>query len=163
MNRFNFLLLALGLFTLSACTTKPFGFDVYSRIDAFDYYEWVLHAEVVSLQEERTRFESIPADEQSAERFVQHAILLSARNENGVSTDIEALALMDSADFNVLSKEYRAFATLWMQILNARQLAKTHQDLIGVLEHERVTLQTQIDALTSIEQQLNRRESLQDL
>jgi hypothetical protein len=136
---------------------------VYSRIGAFDYYEWVLHAEFVSLQEERVRFESITEEERSAERFIQHAILLSARNENGVSSDIEALALMESADLNALSKEYRAFATLWMQILNARQLAKTHQDVIGMLEKERVTLQTQIDALTSIEQQLNRRESLQDL
>lgn len=163
MNRFNLCLLAFGLFTLSACTTMPFGLDGYSRISALDYYQWVLQAETLSLQEERVRFATMPDNEQSSASLIRHAILLSARNENDTPRELEALAMIANVELNSLAADYQVFAVLWSDVLNARQLAKEQQKMILTLEDEKFLLQTQINALTSIEQQLNRRESQQDL
>lgn len=163
MNRFNLCLLALGLFTLSACTTTPFGLDRLSRVDPLNYYQWVLLAEDISLQEERIRFATMPISEKTAVGSIRHAILLSARHESDTPSELEALTIISSVDMDSLPADYQAFAVLWSDVLNARQLAKDSQELILTLEQEKALLQTQIDALTSIEQQLNSRESLQGL
>ncbi len=163
MNRFNLFLLAFGLLTLSACTTNPFNLDAYSKIHALSYYKWVLEAEADSLQDEKARLVALQDNEPSPESLVQYAILLSARSEGGAQSDDEAIALLDSVEFAALTPEYQTFSTLWKQVLNARTLARTNQELIQVLEKERITLQSQIDALTSIEQQLNNREELREL
>jgi len=163
VNRFNLCLLALGLFTLSACTTTPFSLDGLTRVDPLNYYQWVLQAEDIQLQEERIRFATLPIGEKSAAVNIRHAILLSARHESDTPSELEALTMIASVDMDSLPADYQAFAVLWRDVLNARQLAKDSQELILTLEQEKALLQTQIDALTSIEQQLNSRESLQGL
>ena len=163
MNRFNLCLLALGLFTLSACTTTPFGIDELTEVDPLNYYQWVLQAEDIPLQEERIRFATTPIGEKTADGSIRHAILLSARNESDTPSELEALTMISGVDMDALSSDYQAFAVLWRDVLNARQLAKDSQELILTLEQEKALLQTQIDALTTIEQQLNTREILQGL
>ena len=162
MNRFNIFLLTLGFLSLSACTTSPFGLAEYSRVNALAYYQWVMQAQAISLEQEHARFASIPVESASAINLVQQAILISAGGEPSSESDLQAIALLERADRKSLNDEYNTFVMLWLEILNARQLARSEQELIQLLEQERVTLQSQIDALTSIEQQLNNRESLQN-
>ncbi len=163
MNRFNLFLLALGLLPFAACTTSPFNIDGYSRIEALSYYEWVMQAQMLSLQEEQARFAALAESERSPQSLVQYAILISARNDGGAQSDVEAIALLESVETAALPAEYKTFSILWQQVLDARQQLRTKQGLLQSLEQERITLQSQIDALTSIEQQLNNREELQGM
>jgi hypothetical protein len=77
--------------------------------------------------------------------------------------DESALAILKEQDSCPAAKadagDYRVFATLWQELLEQRQTLRKDGRQIRALDEQRRALREQIDALTNIEEQLNRREA----
>tara|TARA_R110001606_G_scaffold339108_2_gene487146 strand:+ start:787 stop:1206 length:420 start_codon:yes stop_codon:yes gene_type:complete len=127
-----------------------------------DFYQWVLEAN----PEERAALQQ--SMEQQLEQtcglqvIVQLAILKSALATSAQEDD-SAIATLKEIDTcpaaSVDAGDYRVFATLWAQHLAQRQTLRLNGRQIQALEEQRRALREQIDALTNIEEQLNRRET----
>lgn len=162
MNRVNIFLLGLSLLSITACTTKPLSWRADSNISALVYYEWVLQADAAALEAQLAWFADRATANDDAIAAVQEALVLSAVDNADAANDVRALELLAEATSSVaqLPSDYQVFVILWQQILNTRHEQRLAGQTIDALEQERKKLQRQIQALTSIEQQINRRETL---
>jgi hypothetical protein len=143
------------------------------------YYDWLTTADDSAIATERTYLEFHYQDAADPIIGVQLALLLSlhsADNSRQLERAKEILSAAAnsnvSADRNSHAQEYRAFATLWRDVLSQRiqllerlgeQQAERAQlqSNLSRLRQENEELAQQIEALMAIEQQLNLREQLQ--
>ena len=158
----------VGLVTVAGCTTNPLqhlGNVQPQRYDAVDYYSWAILAPPDAVLQELARLETNVNVAGAEESLVQLAVLVSA-----VTTDpqqeLRALDLLrtfeERAATSAVESDYQAFAGLWRQVLEMRLQLHSVDERIQALERERAELREQIEALTSIEQQLDRREQVRD-
>ncbi len=162
MNSIKIWMLGVGLLGLCACTTSPMLMGQPQGAAPLDFYQWVLEAN----PEERAALQQ--SMEQQLEQtcglqvIVQLAILKSALATSAQEDD-SAIATLKEIDTcpaaSVDAGDYRVFATLWAQHLAQRQTLRLNGRQIQALEEQRRALREQIDALTNIEEQLNRRET----
>ena len=135
----------------------------YPQIVApLSFYQWVLEAtppERLALQQ---RVEQQLERSCALRSIVQLAILKSAV-ATSAQEDESALAILKEQDSCPAAKadagDYRVFATLWQELLEQRQTLRKDGRQIQALDEQRRALREQIDALTNIEEQLNRRET----
>ncbi|MDP1931156.1 MAG: hypothetical protein Q8L60_06850 [Gammaproteobacteria bacterium] len=168
MNKVMFWMLLVGLTSLVGCTTSPLQqlrTVQPSRYDAVDYYSWVILAPPDAVLQELARLEvtvDVPGAEES---LVQMAVLISAMTTDP-EQEMRALSLLNTfeerAATSPVESDYQAFAGLWRQVLELRLQSHSVDERIQALEHERRSLREQIEALTSIEQQLDRRGQSRD-
>lgn len=107
---------------------------------------------------------------------VQLAILLSIPQSVTVEEEVNAITALEQSmesleeSYGSLKKEYQTFARMWLDVLVQRRqqrrlinkLHTTETDLnrqIQLIEERNKVLLDQIDALKSIEEQINRREN----
>jgi hypothetical protein len=136
-----------------------------------EYCDWLRGATPEELAEERRRLEADQA-QTPVIRSVSLALLLSFHPG---SDDARALELLGTVEVNggdpsdPVAREYRQFGVLWREVLEDR--ARREQETgdfaraLGEqrrrardLQEKNSALQQQIEALKSIEQQMNRRE-----
>ncbi|OGT70488.1 MAG: hypothetical protein A3H44_04875 [Gammaproteobacteria bacterium RIFCSPLOWO2_02_FULL_57_10] len=168
VNKVMFWLRVVGLVTLAGCTTNPLqqlGSVQPQRYDAVDYYSWAILAQPDEVLQELERLEASINIAGAEESLVQLAVLVSAVTTDP-QQDQRALDLLQTFEERAASSpvqsDYQAFAGLWRQILELRLQSQTVDSRIQALERERTELRKQIEALTSIEQQLDRREQVRD-
>lgn len=167
-------LLGFGLLTAGCAyfpKTEPPPPTVSPR-SVLDYCDWLNAATQEEIAEERRRLESDPSPAAPVVRSVSLALLLSL--PQGGMDEVRALELLhgvspaaDRGD-DPVTRQYRQFSVLWRQVLEerlqrdretgdfAKTLAEEKQQARELQEHNRA-LQKQIEALKSIEQQMNRR------
>lgn len=162
MNSIKLWMLGVGLLGLCACTTSPLLMGRPQSAAPLDFYQWVLEA---TPQERSALQQSIEQQlEQTCglQAIVQLAILKSAV-VTSAQEDESAIATLKEIDScpaaSADTGDYRVFATLWTQQLAQRQTLRLNGRQIQALEEQRRALREQIDALTNIEEQLNRREA----
>ena len=126
-----------------------------------DFYQWVVAATPQQRLAAQQQVELQLEQSCALQPIVQLAILKSAV-ASSAQEDESAMETLKSIDFcpaaNADAGEYRVFATLWTQLLAQRQTLRLNGRQIQALEDQRRELREQIDALTNIEEQLNRRE-----
>lgn len=124
------------------------------------FYQWVLEATPQQRLALQHSVEEQLARVCALRPIVQLALLKSAV-ETSAQEDESALATLKQIDSCPAASadegDYRVFATLWTQQLAQRQTLRMNGRQIQTLEQQRRELREQIDALTSIEEQLNRR------
>ena len=160
MNRIKNWVLGIGFSLLAACTTNPLLRESPLSLNALEFCQWVLVSDDVG----RSRLEAHLLDEGTQQNaviaLVQLALLRSVDREDS-TVEYQALDLLGSLQDvrATASREagYRAFGALWRQYLEARIGASENDTRIAELEAQRNALREQIEALTSIEEQLNRR------
>lgn|GEM_PF-2375761 len=161
MNSIKVWMLGVGLFGVCACTTNPMFLERPQSAAPLDFYQWVLEAtprERLALQQ---KIEQQLLQACALQPIVQLALLKSAVAASAPEDESALLTLkeIDScAAASADAGEYRVFATLWTQLLAQRQTLRLNGRQIQTLEQQRRLLREQIDALTNIEEQLNRRE-----
>jgi chaperonin cofactor prefoldin len=153
-------MLGIGVLGLCTCTTIPMFAGLPQSAAPLDFYQWVQAAtpqERLALQQ---RVEQQLTQACALQPLVQLAILKSAV-ETSAQEDESALATLKEIDSCAAAKadagDYRVFASLWTQLLAQRQTMRLNGRQIQTLEEQRQALSEQIDALTNIEEQLNRR------
>lgn len=163
VNKIMFLVRVVGLATLASCTTIPLPQlepVLPADYDAMNYYHWADRAPPDAVLEELSRLEASAGGAED-ESLVQLAVLISARTANP-QQEKRALDLLTQferrATVNPVKSDYFMFAGLWREVLNLRLQTHTAGERVTALEKERESLREQIEALTSIEQQLDRRE-----
>lgn len=126
------------------------------------FYQWVLEATPEQRGKLEQQLEQRLENNCALQPIVQLAVLKSAMSTSAAA-DNSALATLKQQDScpaaRITVGEYRVFANLWQQLLEQRQTLRENGRQIQTLEEQRRALREQIDALTSIEQQLNRRET----
>lgn len=146
------MLFLASLLSMAACTTIQSPQPELSahlwpaHYDAIDYYSWVIGASSEQSDREKMRLEQLITRAGDEESLVQLAVLISAKTSDLRQQQL-ALDLLDQFEqyqSDDIKSDYRALAHLWRQALEPR-----------LQSHE---LREQIKALTSIEQQLDRRE-----
>lgn len=160
MNSIKVWMLGVGLLGLCACTTNPLLLVGPQYATPIDFYQWVLEAtpqERLALQQ---RVEQQLEQTCALRPIVQLAILKSAV-ASSAQGDESALKTLQEQDSCPTARgdagDYRVFATLWQQLLVQRQSLRKSGQQIQTLEEQRRELREQINALTNIEEQLNRR------
>ncbi|MDO8909421.1 MAG: hypothetical protein Q7W55_13100 [Pseudohongiella sp.] len=157
--KYLFFLLAT-LTTMVACTTTPQlqqAGEHPGHLGAMDFYLWATAATPGSLRQEQTRLESNTGITEEHESLVQLALLVSATTVRSPDLQIprqhtpqeqRALALLDEfeqhARTSAVRNDYLALADLWRQVLEMRLQV--------------YLLREQIEALTTIERKIDRRE-----
>lgn len=152
---------------LGACSYIPWHSEPLATREpgALDYYTWVTSASVQELGLERQRLEALQPTlepDELAKAYVQLALLLSASQNATAKTEATALKLLADIQLdttpNEQISEYLAFGALWKSVLEqrakVRELTVKNQQKAEAVKK----LQQQIDALTSIEEQLLERE-----
>ena len=161
MNSIKIWLLGVGLLALGACTTNPMSMGQTGKVAPLDFYQWVVEATPQQRLAQQQQIERQLEITCALQPLVQLAILKSAV-ATSTQEDESAIATLKSIDScptaSADAGEYRAFATLWTQLLAQRQTLRINGRQIQALEEQRRELREQIDALTNIEEQLNRRD-----
>lgn len=171
--RYAFLALTLVLVLSGAgCALLPEPRqDVAPVPSVLEYCDWLREATPGELAEERRRLEADQA-EAPVIRSVSLALLLSFHPG---PDDARALELLGTVEVNggdlsdPIVRQYRQFGVLWREVLEDRaRRERETRDFARVLGEQRrrardleernLALQQQIEALKSIEQQMNRRE-----
>ena len=172
---------SLQLITLSllasACGTSSSGplflpaADTPENYSVHAYYNWLDSADTEEIDTERVRLES---EERDLTRDVQLALVYSVPETASIEQEQQAIELLSTLEppggvrFGVRGA-YSDFARIWRDVLQQRQaLRNTETELVEALkiqnrqlQEESRRLQEQIDALTTIEQQLIEREQSQ--
>lgn len=147
---------------LCACTTNPMLLGRPQSYAPLDFYQWVLAATSQERLAVQQRLEQQLAVACALQPIVQLAVLKSAVAISA-QEDASALVTLKELDSCAAARaddsDYRVFAALWTQLLAQRQTLRVNGQQIQTLEEQRSSLREQIDALTSIEEQLNRREA----
>jgi hypothetical protein len=154
--------------------TLPLVADKVITIPAtpVQYYNWVQAASLPELEAEHERLMMRPGLTDPVIRTVHMGTLLGVSALATPETEQEALALLDLVDDNPLTdtnRDYAAFAGFLRSHLLQRAELRTAQTSveqarvrIDTLETSNGELQQQIDALTTLEQQLIEREQSQE-
>lgn len=170
MIKINFLFILIGVVALTGCTTSSLqvlGGYQPAQLDAMNYYDWALTATPEMAATEQVQLERRIEASNSEESLVQLALLLSVAGASA-EKDEEALALLtkfaERATVSAVDSEYQLFASLWTEVLVLRQQLREQaanqsvgRQRIVDLERESAALKEQIEALMSIEQQLDGR------
>lgn len=167
--------LAIVVMTLSGCSAgwnliPPTGPASY---DPLAYHVWLEAASPGQIAAERNRLEQddVPGTIDS----VQLALMLSHPRTGSAATRQQAISLLEQVETGVAESaanrvaEYRDFAGIWLRMLRARQGETEAREALAdseaqwrELEARNRQLQSQIEALTNIEQQLIEREQSQE-
>ena len=162
MNSIKTWMLGVGLLGLGACTSNPLLLGSPRGAAPLDFYQWVVEATPPQRLALQQRIEQQLQQGCALQPLVQLAVLKSAV-ATSVQEDESALVTLKEIDAcpaaSADAGDYRVFATLWTQQLAQRQTLRVNGRQIQALEEQRRALREQIDALTNIEEQLNRREA----
>lgn len=159
MNSIKIWLLGVSLGSLMACTTNPL-FDVGpQQLDALAYFDWVMSASAEQRAAEVWLLEQEAPASDSLDDRVRLIVLSSAFSDDRAHNRraIAQLVELDGSDEQSFSADYRVFAQLWRQYLEQRESLQATMRQLREAEEQRGILRRQIEALTSIEEQLNRR------
>lgn len=133
-----------------------------------DYVDWLQSADAPALENERRRLETLPADSGDAIAPIQLGLLLSmpdtaaARDRDRAATLLAEAATPPTADGeNAKTRQYRTLGRLWLGVLRDGREAQDERLEIEALRDQVRELKEQIEALTTIEQQLIEREQRQ--
>ena len=162
---------------IAACTNFPAMTLKSSTTSnpALDYYHWVLSSPDKTVAEERKKLERNAEDIDPIVRMTRLAMVLSVPKLTIPQDEEQAMTLLDrviqakDADPQSAYSDYREFSILWRDMLETRQEMRhnvilmkqeltAEKDRINKLRQENRALLKQIEALKSIEQQINQRE-----
>jgi len=162
------MVLMTGLLTACEISTRMLGNPAY--LAPLDYIDWLQAAEPASLDQERMRLEALTGEPGNPVSRIQLALLLSLSDGADAGDRKQALDLLDDA---LASSAEATGKGIWTQpryLTLGRLWQTTLQDDIArhdddqekdKLRRQVRELQDQIEALTSIEQQLIEREQSQ--
>lgn len=147
--------------------------DVAPVPSVLEYCDWLREATPEELAEERRRLEADQPSQAPVVRSVSLALLLSLQPGPDDARALELLstdAVAGDSTADPVARQYRQLGLLWREVLEdrarreqetgdfVRALAKQRQRA-RELQESNSALQQQIEALKSIEQQMNRRET----
>ena len=161
MNNIKIWLLGVSLGSLMACTTTPLFDHRPQQLDALAYYDWVMSASVEQRAAEQWLLEQEVEASAGLDDQVRLMLLNSAFNDDAALNQrtIASLAKIGGSAEQSFSVDYQIFAQLWRQYLEQREALHVSARQLKEVEEQRRVLRKQIEALTSIEEQLNRRET----
>lgn len=164
MNSIKNYLIVFSLLGLAACTTSPLSLVRQDKTAPLQFYQTVSSASAQERADLQKRIESALQQGCSMQLFVQLALLKSVSPASPLE-DEEALNVLAEKDscpaVGANADEYRVFASVWQQMLEQRRTLHENGRRIVILEEQSRALREQIEALTNIEEQLNRREDVQ--
>lgn len=147
---------------------------------AIDYYRWLKSSPEIVVKRERKYLEQQPEALDAIVRTTRLAIVSSISIDTTSQDERYALKLLEQVIntndpvSDPIHHDYQKFSLLWRDVLSQRQLLRqsinkankgfeAERQQTQALQEENAALLKQIEALKSIEQQLNRREQTRDI
>lgn len=157
------------------CTEFPKiskGTEISYDIPPIEYYLWAKSLPYSENQKEIQKLKARRSIDPVIQK-IQLALLLSLpekatpENEDFALTTLNNALKLNDKPYSTANKDYLQFASLWRDVLSHRLRQKNITDDLQKrgfgLEEENRKLLRKIEALKSIEQQINRREINQDI
>lgn len=161
MNRIKIWVFGVGLLALAACTTNSMQMENPLSAKPLPYYQWLMSASAQERSVWQLRVEQQLTQTCALQAIVQLALMQSAYSTRKEDDD-KALATLETIDSCPSARadagDYRIFAELWKTMLIQRAQLRASGLQVKELEAQRQALSEQIEALTSIEEELNRRD-----
>lgn len=132
------------------------GSESPSNLDGLQYHKWLGSAGTEDLKRELSRLENTQSD--SHIPFIQLALLLSASKDSTPESEARALSMLSSLSFGDQLDDYQLLASIWINHLELRQAWRAAKADSADNQALAKKLQHQIDALTSIEEQMLQKE-----
>lgn len=159
--------------------TQKFVHPDYTQ-RAIDYYRWLRSSPDIVVKRERQYLEQQPEGLDPIVCMVRLAMVSSISADATSQDEQRALKLLEQAIDMINSvsdpvrQDYKKFSLLWRDVLERRQqlrqsMNKANKDIIAerqqiqALQEENAALLKQIEALKSIEQQINRLEQNREI
>jgi hypothetical protein len=147
---------------------------------AIDYYRWLKSSPEVVVKRERHYLEQQPEELDPVVCMARLALVSSISIDTTGQDERHALKLLEQvintndSISDPVRHDYQKFSLLWRDVLDQRQRLRlgmnkaddgiaAGRQQIQTLQEENAALQKQIEALKSIEQQLNRREQTREI
>jgi len=156
--------------------TSDEGNTDYTNISVspLEYFTWLTSASDEELGIEKIRLDNEKQNRDSPVNAIQLALLLSVPRASTEATERDAMELIaielarDNSSTDVREQQYQTLARIWFLLLKNRKALReveasqqSDQIKLEVLHEKARQLEKQIEALTSIEQNLIEREQLQ--
>lgn len=159
----------LGVALLSACTSSGLLHSGPANLGPLDYVNWAREADVLAVEREQQRLQTLLDDGIATIPSLQFSILVGVRPEVSDATLADALA---HTDFGVIAcglsnqcHSYMDFRIVWQDYLQQRQQLQAtatslqaSQERVAELSQLLEGLRQQIEELTLIEQDIVERE-----
>jgi len=175
---FCFVLLVTGCIHQPNVTQKPAHPDYTQK--AIDYYRWLKSSPEIVVKRERHYLEQQPEGLDPIVCMARLAMISSISIDTTSQDEQRALKLLEQvintndSISDPLRHDYHKFSLLWRDVLEQRQQLRqsmnkatkgivAERQQIQTLQEENTILLKQIEALKSIEQQLNRREQTREI
>lgn len=144
---------------------------------ALDYYHWLKTLPETEIAQEREYLEQQPEELDTLVRMTRLALVLSLKTGSGPDDEKNALDLLaqaiDQPGSSPIQRDYQQFGLVWQDVLRQRRqlrqaASKANREVqderkqMQILREENSALIKQIEALKSIEQQINKREQTRD-
>jgi hypothetical protein len=169
---------------VSGCIHEPHVVQESIHTDytqkALDYYRWLKSSPEIVVKRERKYLEQQPEALDAIVRTTRLAIVSSISIDTTSQDERYALKLLEQVIntnepiSDPVRHDYQKFSVLWRDVLSHRQQLRqsinkankgfeAERGQIQNLQEENAALLKQIEALKSIEQQLNRREQIREI